>query len=68
MANRPARCAECGLEAKIDIQSENVQSLMVTEAEMKQKCKLATKPNFNFNCPHFAEAMRIATLPSGLSK
>jgi transcription elongation factor Elf1 len=62
------KCKECGLETKIDVELSNVQSLMVPQAEMKQKCKLATKPNFNFNCPHFNEAVRAATLPSGLSK
>lgn len=68
MVDQIVRCAECGLESKIDIQLANVQSLMVSQAEMKQKCKLATKPDFNFNCPHFNEAVRAATLPSGLSK
>jgi hypothetical protein len=64
MSKTVVKCAECELESTIDIRTTNVQSLAVPQEEMKRKCKLANTPNFNFNCQHFYNAIRDATLPS----
>ena len=68
MADQIVRCEKCGLESKINIQTEIIQSIMIPKDEMKRLCKLAKSPRFDFQCPYFNEAVRAATLPSGLRR
>jgi hypothetical protein len=59
------KCGMCGLEGKINIRSPTMQSVAFPQDEMRRRCKLSSKPGFNFDCEHLQEAIREATLPSG---
>lgn len=57
MADKTVRCEECGLETKIDVRLNNLESFAFPEAELKQKCKFAKKPGI---CPHLSNAITAA--------
>jgi hypothetical protein len=62
---REVKCGVCGLEGTIDVRGPTVQSAAFLQDEMWRRCKLASKPGFNFDCKHLQEAIRAATMPSG---
>jgi hypothetical protein len=40
----------CGIEGTIDIRGPSMQSVAFSQDEMRRRCKLASKPGFNFDC------------------
>jgi hypothetical protein len=64
MIGQIIRCAKCGLETKIDLETGNVQSFPEPTLEMKKKCEIQP---FQFTCPNFQAAIS-STLPFGLRR
>jgi hypothetical protein len=62
------KCPECGIEARVDIRNQMMQSFMIVEDELQQKCKHVEQARKNFICPGLQPALASlanSMLPSG---
>ncbi len=51
------KCAECGIEARVDIGNQMMRSFMIGEDELQRKCKHLEQAKKNFICPSLQPAL-----------